>query len=111
MSYWIWLLHTHSASCQSICKSLAGLPFLLTLPLSLIHISTDDISLYLAVANPEEASDIKVEKENKKVETYSVQPKKNKVDGETTYQYGIGMQQEVETVSYTHLICINYLKL
>ncbi len=58
--------------------------------------TTDDISLYLAVADPEEASDIKVEKENKKVETYSVQPKKKKVDGETTYQYGIGMQQEVE---------------
>lgn len=56
----------------------------------------DDISLYLAIANPEEASDIKVRKENKKVETYSVQPKKKKVDGETTYQYGIGMQQDVE---------------
>ena len=58
--------------------------------------TTDDISLYLAIANPEEASDIKVRKENKKVETYSVQPKKKKVDGETTYQYGIGMQQDVE---------------
>ena len=58
--------------------------------------TTDDISLYLAMANPEEASDIKVRKENKKVETYSVQPKKKKVDGETTYQYGIGMQQDVE---------------
>ena len=58
--------------------------------------TTDDISLYLAIANPEEASDIKVRKENKKVETYSVQPKKKKVYGETTYQYGIGMQQDVE---------------
>lgn len=58
--------------------------------------TTDDISLYLAIANPEEASDIKVRKENKKVETYSVQPKKKKVDGQTTYQYGIGMQQDVE---------------
>lgn len=58
--------------------------------------TTDDISLYLAIANPEEASDIKVRKENKKVETYSVQPKKKKVDGETTYQYGVGMQQDVE---------------
>lgn len=58
--------------------------------------TTDDISLYLAVANPQEASDIKVEKENKKIATYSVQPKKKKVDGEVTYQYGIGMQQKVE---------------
>ena len=58
--------------------------------------TTDDISLYLAIANPEEAIDIKVRKENKKVETYSVQPKKKKVDGETTYQYGLGMQQDVE---------------
>ena len=58
--------------------------------------TTDDISLYLAVADPEEASDIKVEKENDSLKTYSVQPKKKKVDGQTTYQYGIGMQQEVE---------------
>lgn len=58
--------------------------------------TTDDISLYLAVADPEEASDIKVEKENDSVKTYSVQPKKKKVDGQTTYQYGIGMHQEVE---------------
>ena len=58
--------------------------------------TTDDISLYLAVADPEEASDIKVEKENDRVKTYSIQPKKKKVDGQTTYQYGIGMQQEVQ---------------
>lgn len=58
--------------------------------------TTDDISLYLAVADPEEASDIKVEKDNDKIKTYSVQPKKKKVDGKTTYQYGIGMEQEVE---------------
>lgn len=58
--------------------------------------TTDDISLYLAVANPEKASDIKVEKEDGTVDTYSVQPKKKEVDGETTYQYGIGMEQEVE---------------
>ena len=58
--------------------------------------TTDDISLYLAVADPDGASDIKVEKEDDSVEVYSVQPKKKKVDGETTYQYGIGMQQEVQ---------------
>ena len=58
--------------------------------------TTDHINFYLVVATPEEASYIKELKENKKVETYSVQPKKKKVDGETTYQYGIGMQQEVE---------------
>lgn len=58
--------------------------------------TTGDISLYLAVADPEEASDIKVEKENDSIKTYSVQPKKKKVDGQTTYQYGIGMEQEVE---------------
>ncbi len=50
--------------------------------------TTDDISLYLAVADPEEASDIKVRKEDKSIETYSVQPKKKKVDGKTTYWYG-----------------------
>ena len=58
--------------------------------------TTDDISLYLAIADPEEASDIKVEKEDDSVKTYSVQPKKKKVDGEVVYQYGIGMVQEKE---------------
>lgn len=58
--------------------------------------TTDDISLYLAIANPEEASDIKVETKDDNVETYSVQPKKVKQDGETVYQYGIGMAQEKE---------------
>ena len=58
--------------------------------------TTDDISLYLAVADPEKASDITVRKEDDNVETYSVQPKKKKVDGQTTYQYGIGMVQEKE---------------
>ncbi len=58
--------------------------------------TTDDISLYLAIADPLEASDIKVEKDNQDIKTYSVQPKKKKVDGEVTYQYGIGMAQEVE---------------
>src|SRR5699024_8955870 len=43
--------------------------------------TTDDISLYLAIANPEEASDIKVETKDDNVETYSVQPKKVKQDG------------------------------
>lgn len=58
--------------------------------------TTDDISLYLAIADPEEASDIKVEKEDDSVKTYSVQPKKKKVDGKVVYQYGIGMVQEKE---------------
>ena len=58
--------------------------------------TTDDISLYLAIADPEEASDIKVEKEDDSVKTYSVQPKKQKVDGKVVYQYGIGMVQEKE---------------
>lgn len=58
--------------------------------------TTDDISLYLTIADPSEASDIKVRKQNDKVKTYSIQPKKKKVEGKTVYQYGIGMAQKPE---------------
>ena len=64
------------------------------------QIGTVDIVEYegtvIKVEGKNISSTIKVEKDNQDIKTYSVQPKKKKVDGEVTYQYGIGMAQEVE---------------
>ena len=56
--------------------------------------TSDDISLYLAVADPKKGSTFKVEHDNGTYDTIKVTPKKIKVDGKDTYRYGIGMQQE-----------------
>ncbi len=56
--------------------------------------SSDDISLYLAVANPKKENEIVVVKENNKRVTYQVKPKKIKENGQETYRYGIGIQQK-----------------
>lgn len=66
----------------------------------------DDISLYLAIADPTEKSTFVVEKENGYEVTYKFKAKKVKKDGETSYVYGIGMQQEktkgfVNAIKYT----------
>ena len=68
--------------------------------------TSDDISLYLAIADPKEKSTFVVEKSNGDVEKYSFKAKKVKQDGENSYVYGIGMQQEkttgfVEAIKYT----------
>lgn len=68
--------------------------------------TNDDISLYLAIADPTEKSTFVVEKENGDVETYTFKAKKVEEDGETSYMYGIGMQQEktkgfVNALKYT----------
>ena len=56
--------------------------------------TSDDISLYLAVADPKKGSTFKVEHDNGTYDTIKVKPKKIKVDGKDTYRYGIEMQQE-----------------
>lgn len=56
--------------------------------------TSDDISLYLAVADPDSTSKIKVKTDDNATETFSIKPKKEKVDGKVTYRYGIGMVQE-----------------
>ena len=68
--------------------------------------TSDDISLYLAIANPKEKSTFIVEKSNGDLEKYSFKAKKVEKDGESSYVYGIGMQQEkttgfVEAIKYT----------
>ncbi len=59
--------------------------------------TSDDISLYLAVAKPEKEQSIEVKKENGKIVEYKVKPKKIKENGQESYRYGIGIQQEKTT--------------
>ena len=71
--------------------------------------TSDDISLYLAVADPKEGSSFKVEHDNGTYDTIKVKPKKVKVDGKDTYRYGIGMQQE-ETKGFGNAIVYTFKK-
>lgn len=57
--------------------------------------TSDDISLFLAVANPEKKNAIKVDRDGSS-KTIKVKPTKIKIDGEESYRYGIGIQQEKE---------------
>ncbi len=57
--------------------------------------SSDDISLYLALANPKKTNKIMVLKKSGEKITYQVKPKKVKDEsGEESYRYGIGIQQK-----------------
>ena len=58
--------------------------------------TSDDLALYLAVANPKKVSTLVVERDDKN-ETIKIKPRKIIVDGNETYKYGIGMQQEKTT--------------
>ena len=55
--------------------------------------TSDDMSLYLAIANPKKKSTIVVER-NKQNITIKVKPDKVTDDGKETYRFGIGIQQE-----------------
>lgn len=68
--------------------------------------TSDDISLYLAVADPKEEAEIKVSKKSGKEVTYDIKPRKEKKGKDVSYVYGIGMNQEktygvVNAVKYT----------
>lgn len=54
--------------------------------------TSDDISLYLAIADPKKGSTFKVEKKDGIYKTIKVKPKKVKKDD--SYRYGIGIKQE-----------------
>ena len=56
--------------------------------------TSDDISLYLAIADPQEESTFVVEKANDYEVTYSFKPKMVEKDGNESYVYGIGLEQE-----------------
>ena len=67
--------------------------------------TSDDISLYLAIADPTKKNTIKVSRDGKEL-TYKVKPEKVKSKGEESYVYGIGMKQEkthgfVSAINYT----------
>lgn len=66
----------------------------------------DDVSLYLTIADKEKNTTIKVEKENGDIKTYKIKPKKEKIDGEVAYKYGIGLQSTekrglINSIKYT----------
>lgn len=56
--------------------------------------TSDDLTLYLAIADPKVKNEIKVLKENGEEVTYKIKPKKIKVEKETTYKYGVGIEQK-----------------
>ena len=77
--------------------------------------NSDDISLFLAIADPKKKNSIEVEKANGETKVYKVKPKKIKVDGKDTYRYGIGIQQEKVTgitgsIAYTYKKTISIFK-
>ncbi len=69
--------------------------------------TSDDITLYLAIADPTKSSKIEVEKDNGVTKIYNVKPKKIKVNEEESYKYGIGIEQKktrgfVNAITYTY---------
>lgn len=54
--------------------------------------TNDDISLYLAVADPTTKNEFVVEKKSGREVTYKIKPSKTVVDGEKAYKYGIALQ-------------------
>lgn len=56
--------------------------------------TSDDVSLFLAVAGHEKKSTIVVKDKDNKEHTYKIKAKKVKEEGEEVYRYGIGMKQE-----------------
>ena len=71
--------------------------------------TSDDISLYLAVADPKKGSTFRVEHDNGTYETIKVKPKKIKVDGKETYRYGIMMEQK-EKKGFVNAIVFTFRK-
>jgi len=70
--------------------------------------TSDDISLYLAVASPKKTSKIVVERDNKKV-TIKVKPKKVKEDGKETYRYGLSIKNK-KTKGFVNAIVYTFRK-
>ena len=72
--------------------------------------TSDDISLFLAIANPKEKNTFVVEKENGDKETYKFKAKKVEKDGETSYVYGIGMTAKKTASIFKQMgITVGYL--
>ena len=70
--------------------------------------TSDDISLYLAIAKPNKKNKIEVKKKNGSTKTYKLKPKKVKVKGEDSYKYGIGIEHKktygiINAIKYTFI--------
>lgn len=68
--------------------------------------TSDDLSLYLAVSDPTKKNTWVVEKENGDVETYKIKAKKEELDGQESYVYGITIHNKktkgfVNAIVYT----------
>ena len=68
----------------------------------------DDVSIYLTISKKNEATSIKVEKENGDITTYKVKPKKVKEEDTVSYKYGIGIQSTkkygfINSLKYTYV--------
>ena len=68
--------------------------------------TSDDISLYLALADKEKNTIFLVEKNSGKEKTYKIKPEKIIEDDQVSYVYGIGLKQEetkgfIEAIKYT----------
>lgn len=77
--------------------------------------TSDDITLYLAVADSKKGSTFNVEHKNGEVETIKVKPEKVKVKDSTSYKYGIGIAQEktkgfVGAITYTYQKTVSIFK-
>ena len=69
--------------------------------------TSDDMSLYLAIANTSKGSKIKVINKNGDVKTYNVKPKRIVKGDNEGYVYGIGMKQQkthgvLNAIKYTY---------
>lgn len=56
--------------------------------------SSDDVTVYLSLADTKKENSITVIKDNKEKKTYKVKPQKVKEKGEVSYRYGIGIEQK-----------------
>ena len=77
--------------------------------------TSDDISLYLAVANPKKTQTFVVLKDNNKKKTYKIKAQKIKEKGETVYRYGIGFSQKrtkglAASITYTYKKTVSIFK-
>lgn len=70
--------------------------------------TSDDVSLFLTVADPKEKTTIVVERDGKEY-TFKFKPEKVKVDGNVSYKYGIGLQQK-ETYGFINAFKYTFKK-
>lgn len=59
--------------------------------------TNDDISLYLAIADPTKENSFEVKREDGTLDTVKVKPLEEEKDGKVTYHYGIGLAQKKTT--------------